>query len=132
MSTTSDVRRINQRFGYFIRGRQIVIVEYKINPSSLTDEPGYTAPTETITNGLMLEYTAIDDLSEVLSEKDVLPVHDTLALAIVDYIKAQLVEDIKDYTKKEYYIRRFKDRIAKYTNARIGGIRRVLGDGNMR
>lgn len=108
MSTTSDVRRINQRFGYFIRGRQIVIVEYKINPSSLTDEPGYTAPTETITNGLMLEYTAIDDLSEVLSEKDVLPVHDTLALAIVDYIKAQLVEDIKDYTKRNIILEGLK------------------------
>ncbi len=132
MPTTSDVRMINQRFGYFIRGRQIVIIEYKTTPSTLTDEPGYTAPTETITNGLMLEYTAIDDLSEILTEKDTLPVHDTLALAIVDYIKAQLVEDVKDYSKKEYYMRRFKDRISKYTNARIGGIRRILGDGNMR
>ena len=132
MATTTDARRINERFGYFIRGRQIIIVEWKITPSTITDEPGYTAPTETISDGLMLEYTAIDDLSDLLSEKDVLPVHDTLALAIVDYIKAQLVEDVKDYTKKEYYMRRFKDRIAKYTNARIGGVRKVLGDRKMR
>jgi hypothetical protein len=132
MATTTDARRINERFGYFIRGRQIVIVEWKITPSTITDEPDYTSPTESITNGLMLEYTAIDDLSEILTSKDSLPVHDTLALAIVDYIKAQLVEDVKDYSKKEYYMRRFKDRIAKYTNARIGGIRRVLGDRNMR
>ena len=128
----ADQRQIANRFGYFVRGRQLVLVEWKITPSTLTDEPEYTAPTETITDGLMLEYTAIDDLSEILVETDSLPVHDTLALAIVDYVKAQLVEDVKDYAKKEYYLSRFRDRIAKYVSARVGGMRRVLGEGHMR
>jgi len=125
-------KNVEDKYGYFIRGRQLIIVEYGFDEVYLEGTPNYTAPKSTITNGLMLEYTAIDDLSEVLTEKDSLPVHDTLALAIVDYVKAQLVEDMKDFAKKEYHMAKFKDRIAKYTNARIGGLRRVLGNGNMR
>lgn len=125
-------KNVEDKYGYFIRGRQLVIVEYGIDDVYVDGAPNYTAPKSSIANGLMLEYTAIDDLSEVLTEKDSIPVHDTLALAIVDYVKAQLIDDVEDFRKKEYHMAKFKDRIAKYTNARIGGIRRVLGNGAMR
>jgi hypothetical protein len=121
---------IRDKYGYFIRGRELVVIEWV--DSVISNAPPYVAPSSTISDGLMLEYTAIDDLSEILTEKDILPVHDTLALAVVDYVKAQLVEDMRDYAKKEYFMTRFKNRIAKYTNARVGGLRRVLGDSHMR
>ena len=123
--------KVSDKYGYFIRGRQVIVVEYGRDEVHLENTPDYTPPKTTIADGLLLEYTAIDSLAEVLNESDDIPLHDTLALAVVDYIKAQLVEDVRDFAKKEYYMAKFKDRIAKYTNARTGGIRRVLGNENM-
>tara|TARA_Y100000401_G_C8318975_1_gene224122 strand:- start:923 stop:1339 length:417 start_codon:yes stop_codon:yes gene_type:complete len=128
-------KQIDQKYAYFIRGRQLIIVQFKDEVSkanSRVNEPHYTAPKENITNGLMLEYTAIPDTSELLQSSDVIPVHDTLALALVDYCKAQLLDRPEDLRQRELHMQRFRDRIAKYTEARIGGLKRVLGNNFLR
>ena len=135
-----DQRAMNERYSYFIRGRQLVIIEHKLSADyGVNNEPTYQAPsgggdslggTNAGKTGreevLMLEYTAIPDVSELLNEGDDLPIHDTMALAIVDYIRAQKTEDFKE---KEYYMTKFNKRIAEYSNARVGGLRRVVGRG---
>jgi len=135
-----DQRGMNERYSYFIRGRQLVIIEHKLSSDyNVNNEPPYQAPSGgndslTGTNAgktgreevLMLEYTAIPDVSELLNEGDVLPIHDTMALAIVDYIRAQKAGDFKE---REYYMAKFNKRIAEYSNARVGGLRRVVGKG---
>ena len=124
-------KQIDQKYAYFIRGRQLMVIEWKddsVAANSLSNEPNYQAPSKTITNGLMLEYTAIPDTSELLQSSDIIPVHDTLALALVDYCKAQLLDRPEQIKQRELHMQRFRDRIAKYTEARIGGLKRVLGN----
>jgi hypothetical protein len=143
-----DLRCMKDRYNYFVRGRKIILIEWK-NSTASDDvtgcEPDYQPPAANsdtltgantgkkgITNGLLLQITAIPDLSELLNEKDDVPVNDVLAMAMVDYIKAQLVEDPKDQGKQLYYMQRFKDRVAKYNSRKVGGARIVGGTGYMR
>ena len=137
---TDDQRGMKERYSYFVRGRQLVIIEHKLSADySINNEPSYQAPSggsDSLAgtnegkvgkaNTLMLEYTAVPDMAELLNESDDVPIHDTMALAIVDYIKAQLAKEFKE---KEYFMAKFNKRIAEYANARIGGLRRLLGKG---
>jgi len=137
---TDDQRTMNERYSYFMRGRQLIIIEHKLSPDiGLNGEPPYQTPsgggaTLSGTNegevgrvdSLMLEYTAIPDVSEILNEDEHIPIHDTMAIAIVDYIKSQMATELKE---KEYYMDRFNKRVAEHTNARVGGLRRVIGRG---
>ena len=140
---TDDLREIKDRYAYFVRGRQLVLIEYKrYSDIGVDGKPPYQAPEgggdsldgsnagkTGFADALMLEYTAIPDVAELLNENDEIPIHDTMALAIVDYIKAQLVEDPRNFKMKEYYLERFNKRVAEYANARVGGLRRVTGRG---
>ena len=127
MAFGTDIgRKTRDKYKYFIRGRQLMIVEMKLdNEIEHGDEPNYTAPTDTISNGLLLEYTAIPDTSELLNETDNIPLNDTLALALVDYCKAALIDKPENMQKREYLMARFKDRVAKYVRVRVGGLRQV-------
>ena len=128
MAYGTDVgRKISDKYAYFIRGRQLIIVEY---PTALEvpigDEPPYVAPTTAINSGLLLEYTAIPDTSGIVNESSEIPLNDTLALALVDYIRATLIDSPELIQQREYYMTRFRNRIAKYVTARVGGVRRVV------
>ena len=125
---TDSLRDIAQRYAYFIRGRQIILIEWRTNFTSSSNAPPYTSPTTDIATGLMLEYTAIPDTSELLNEDAEIPLHDTLALALVDYVKAQLLDAPEELKQREIYLMKFRDRIAKYTEARIGGLKRITGN----
>jgi hypothetical protein len=142
-----ETRRMRDKYSYFIRGRKLVLLEWKDVISTTMDEsyPDYQAPSSSgdsltganagktgISSGLLLQFTAIPDTDELLTENDLVPVNDILALAMVDYIKAQLVEDPRDQAKQVYYMQRFKEKIAKYANKKVGGIRRVVGTEFMR
>ena len=128
MAYGTDVgRKVADKYAYFIRGRQLVIIEYPTNQEvPVGDAPLYSAPTSSITDGLMLEYTAIPDTSGIVNESSVIPLNDTLALALVDYIKATLIDSPEMLQQREYYMTRFKNRVAKYVTARVGGARRVI------
>jgi len=85
-------------------------------------------PDENITNGLRIEYTAIEkpfvqqdpestadsSLTEVTSptESSHVNLNRMLSLAIVDYVKASLAERQGDLQLKEYYMREFHSKIA--------------------
>lgn len=127
MAYGSDIgRKTRDKYKYFIRGRQLIIVEMKLDTNvEHGDEPSYTAPQSTIANGLLLEYTAIPDTSELLNENDNIPLNDTLALALVDYCKAAIIDMPDNMKKREYLMARFRDRVAKYVRVRVGGIRQV-------
>ena len=127
MSNGNDIgRKTKDKYKYFIRGRQLLIVQMKLDTNiEHGDEPSYSAPTETISNGLLLEYTAIPDTSELLNETDEIPLNDTLALALVDYCKAAIIDKPDNMQQREYLMARFKDRVAKYVRVRVGGIRQV-------
>ena len=142
---TDDIRCMSERYNYFIRGRKVVIIEWK-NSLVVNDcDPQYQGPSggpdtllgnnigkEGILNGLLLQMTAIPDLDELLNETDDIPVNDVLSMALVDYVKAALIEDPKDQTRQLYYMQKFKDRVAKYNSRKVGGARTVSGNSYMR
>ena len=144
MGSHSDHRTVAERYGYFIRGRQLIIIEHVNNANSglnvdgntsinisnsSNDAPGYQAPSEAITAGLMLEYTSVPDTSGMNDESDDVPLNDVLALAVVDYIKAATTDDPK---LREYYMEKFNKRVVRYVEGRTGGIRRALPNPMMR
>ena len=128
MAATSDDRLIADIYGYFIRGRQLIIVEMLATASSDPEEPSYKAPGDTYTDSLMLEYTSVPDTSSMIDEDDDLPVDEIIGKAIVDYVKAEMTEDP---AMKEYYMERFNNKVIRYCDGRVGGLRRVLGNRNM-
>ena len=121
-------RTIEQRYAYFVRGRQLIIIYRKLasEVAASVSEPDYSASPVSHTNALMLEYTAIPDTSELLTETDEIPLNDTLALALVDYCKASLIDNPENLQQREMYMARFRDKVAKYTRARVGGIRKII------
>jgi 4-alpha-glucanotransferase len=145
MASHSGSRSVEERYQYFIRGRQLIIIEQKsasgiglnaggsvpINDVLATgdDAPPYQAPSETITKGLMLEYTSIPDMSGMNDESDDVPLTDVLALSVVDYIKGAVAEEP---ALREYYMDKFNKRVVRYVEGRTGGLRRALGNAMMR
>ena len=128
MALSSDNRLISEIYSYFIRGRQLVIVENLETAPSDPEEPTYKAPGDTHVGSLMLEYTSIPDVSAMVDESDDIPVDEVIAKALVDYLKSEMAEDPQ---MKEYYMDRFNKKVVRYCEGRVGGIRRVLGNSNL-
>ena len=140
----ADSRTVEERYQYFMRGRQLIIIEQKnvagvglnasgslgLNESLTTDDsPPYQAPSEAIADGIVLEYTSVPDTSGMNDESDDVPLNDVLALAVVDYIKATTAEDPK---MTEYYMGKFNKRVVRYVEGRTGGLRRAIANPMMR
>lgn len=76
----------------------------------------------------MLEYTAIPEWYPENTdnpEGQSIPVPDIMEQALIDYLKARVAEDAKDIQLTEYYMQRFKSKVAEASNARVGGLRKI-------
>lgn len=131
MGSHSGHRSVEERYQYFVRGRQLIIIEQKetVTSTAGNDEPSYQTPSETITAGLMLEYTSIPDLSSMTDEQDDIPLNDVLALAVIDYMRGATAEEP---AMREYYMEKFNKRVVRYVEGRVGGIRRIMPNSMMR
>jgi hypothetical protein len=119
---------ISEKYGFFVRGRNLVLIEWRADGSiTKVNEPEYQAPSKSITNGLMIEYTAIPDISDLNNSSDDIPIPDQIALALVDYIKAQLMDRPEQMEAREFLLKNFKSKVLKYYDGRVGGLRKVLG-----
>jgi hypothetical protein len=140
----ADSRSVAERYQFFIRGRQLIIIEQKssagvgLNAGGSTpindvavgdDSPPYQAPSETISGGLMLEYTSVPDMSSMTDEQDDIPLNDVLALAVIDYMRGATAEEP---AMREYYMEKFNKRVVRYVEGRTGGVRKIMGNSMMR
>ena len=124
-----------QNYVYTHNGKTIRLFRFRRTPSQDIDTEGRVStsgwhsliyPDENITNGLRVEYTAIKDpfvvedpeantsLTTVSSpsEGSHLNLNRMLALAVVDYVKAELSERGGDLKGKEYFMREFYNKLA--------------------
>ena len=103
-----------KEYAYYIRGRDIAIVEVDTTTLPNTTFQGdslWKSPQSTINDGLLLEYTAVPkakDGGEITDESDDIDISDLYAKAVVYYVKAKLAEDagqidLKEYNMKEFY-----------------------------
>jgi hypothetical protein len=94
---------------------------------ALLEDNDNGVPTETgkngIEEGLLFEYAYTQDLANVSSGGSNIDIPDFLIQAIVDYIKAHLIEDAAQFQVREYYMQRFRDRVSNYSGTRIAGAR---------
>ncbi len=127
----------NKNFAYYHQGKVFHIyritrsVSRGIDTNGVTKEYGVTDtlyPDETITNGIRIEYTALEkpfvsedpestayvSLTEVTSPTELthLNLNRMLSLAIVDYLKAMIAERDGDLERKEYYKRNFHKKVS--------------------
>ena len=105
-------------FKYYLRGANIALVEKD------TEDAIYKSPGANITNGLMLEYSAMPTVPT--QETDDLDITEELALAAVEYIRAKFAENEQNYDKRQFHMNEFKRLVFQYQKNRFGGMRRLM------
>ena len=117
----SVVRINNTRYGYYVEGGNIGILEENINTGK------WDSPTASITNGILIRFTKIP--TPPASESASLPVDEGLALALVDYVKAKIFEQSGDYEKRMFHMREFKKQVMQHQKNRNGGPKIIIPTG---
>ena len=117
----SVVRINNTRYGYYVEGGNIGILEENINTGK------WDSPTASITNGILIRFTKIP--TPPTSESASLPVDEGLALALVDYVKAKIFEQSGDYEKRMFHMREFKKQVMQHQKNRNGGPKIIIPTG---
>jgi len=127
----------NRTYAYMQQGKQLRLYKIVRTSGRIVDNQGRVTggdrdaiiyPDEAITNGLRVEYTALEkvfvaedpeitansSLTEVTSpsESSYLNLNRVLSLAIVCFVKAQLAERMGEIKLKEYYMKEFYKKVA--------------------
>jgi hypothetical protein len=110
-----------KEYVYFLEGKFIIIKQK--NTSQTT--PILVEPTETISNGVVMDITRVPDFSQITKESHDLPIPEALEESIVTYVQAQLSQDIQE---KEYYLQKFNKKVSRFDSTRAGGARIVKGN----
>lgn len=109
------------QYVYFLEGKYLIIKQ----KNTVETTPILVEPTETISNGIVLDITRVPDFSNIKSESDSLPIPEALEESIVMYVQAQLSQDINE---KEYYLQKFNKKVSRFDGTRAGGARIVKGN----
>ena len=127
----------NRNYAYIQQGKQLRLYRIVRSSGRIIDNQGRVTggklddiiyPDEAITNGLRIEYTAIEkafvdedpetianaSLTEQASPTEATHVNlnRMLSMAVVCYVKASLAERIGDLKTKEYYMKKFHKKVA--------------------
>jgi hypothetical protein len=132
----------SREYGYYIRGNKLAIVEkdWRYGDGQTLSSPGindvgksgdnyWKSPTETISDGIFLEYTVMPkatDGGEITDESDTIDVSNYIKRALIYYLKARIAEDSMNIELHEYMMRKFTKMIEKYNNNKIVGPRRTM------
>ena len=128
-----------KEYAYYTKGNQLSLVEkaqrvanglnYVYDPVDGVELPSgsgsWKSPQSDITNGLKIGF-ASTDISAIVDESDTLPVDEFLCKAVVDYVKGRLAEDMGEIELKEYHMKEFHRKIARFEDTRIVGPRSVV------
>lgn len=124
-----------KNYVYTHHGKTLRLWRFRRTPARDVDTEGRTStsgwhtfiyPDESITNGLRIEYTAIDkpfvsedpdttsSLTEATSptESSHVNLNRMLTLAVIDYVKAEMSERNGDVGAKQYFMREFFNKLA--------------------
>tara|TARA_R100000353_G_scaffold6021_1_gene8177 strand:- start:2207 stop:2581 length:375 start_codon:yes stop_codon:yes gene_type:complete len=118
----SEPVRINgTRYGYYVEGGNIAILEQNVETGK------FDSVEASITNGLLVRYTKVPDAP--VDESSILPLDESLALALVDYVKAKQFEQLGDYEKRQFHMREFLKKVMQYQKNRNGGAKIIIPRG---
>ena len=118
----SEPVRINgTRYGYYVEGGNIAILEQNVETGK------FDSVESNITNGLLVRYTKVPNAP--VDESSILPLDESLALALVDYVKAKQFEQQGDYEKRQFHMREFLKKVMQYQKNRNGGPKIIIPQG---
>ena len=113
------------KFAYYIRGREIAIVHYKVGDNNTYD---WRTPTESITDGLQVQYTLSPEIPATAATK--IDVSETLAQALIYYCKGCVAERAGKFDIAQYMFKHFYRMAALDNNNKRGGVRKLIPQGN--
>ena len=118
-------------YRYWIDGRKLSIVQRAIDTvfsdSSVVTSDFFVTPTEDVTDGILLQYAYT--VTQPTAESDTIDVSNTLALALVDYVRHRVLEDKGDTKGAEGYYAKFLRRVAENEHRKVGGLRKAIPGG---
>ena len=118
----SKLKRTNStRYGYYVEGSNIAILEENIETGE------WDSVTSDIANGLLIRFTKVPDAPT--SEASEIPMDESLALALVDYVKAKQFEQQGDYEKRQFHMREFLKKVMQHQKNRNGGAKIIIPTG---
>lgn len=106
----------NTKYGYYFRGRDIALVEWK--------DGKWQSPTESVTDGLLMEYSYLPDLPT--NETVVMDLTETLANALINYMKAMFQESEGDLEKYLFYHKEFLRWVDLDRRNKIRAVRNII------
>tara|TARA_Y100000296_G_scaffold55700_1_gene63923 strand:+ start:256 stop:645 length:390 start_codon:yes stop_codon:yes gene_type:complete len=115
-----------REYAYYVRGRQLAIIEFDVDTTTDTITYRWQSPTTTVNDGILLDYAVkpkAKDGGEITDESDEIDINDTYARALVYYLKARFAEDAKEIKEKEYYMREFWKIIERQEDTKLAGPR---------
>ena len=118
-------------YRYWIDGRRIAIVQRAIDTvysdSSIITSDFFVAPEQDDTSAIMLQYAYT--VTQPTAESDTIDVSNTLALALVDYVRHRVLEDKGDAKGAEGYYTKFLRRVHENEHRKVGGLRKAIPGG---
>ena len=113
------------KWAYYIRGREIALVTYRANSNATYD---WRTPSEDITAGLQVQYT-LAPLTPANGGTE-LDVSETLAQALVYFLKGCVAERTGKFDVAQYMFKHFYRLAALDNNNKRGGMRQLIPRGN--
>ena len=114
------------KWAYYIRGREIAIVTYRVGDDN--DTYDWRTPKESITDGLQVQYTLSPDIPP--SAANDIDVSETLAQALIYYCKGCVAERAGKFDVAQYMFKHFYRMAALDNNNKRGGVRKLIPQGN--
>ena len=103
------------KYAYYIRGRNIAVVEWK--------DGKWISPSETVADGLMLEFSTIPLIPA--NESSDLDVSETLAQALIAYLKSKRFEQMGEMEVMMFYHKEFLKWVDIDSNNKMKADRKV-------
>ena len=118
---SKPVRINGTRYGYYVEGGNIAILEENIETGE------WDSVTSDIANGLLIRFTKVPDAPT--SESSEIPMDESLALALVDYVKAKQFEQSGNYEARQFHMREFLKKVMQHQKNRNGGPKIIIPQG---
>ncbi len=103
------------KYAYYIRGRNLALVEWK--------DGKWVSPTTQIPNGLMMEFSVIPLIPT--NESSDLDVSETLAQALIAYLKSKRFEQMGEMEAMMFYHKEFLKWVDIDSNNKMKAVRKV-------
>ena len=113
----ADRENVNSKFGYYIEGNNLGVLYRNQNTGKMESYSG-----EDVQEGIRLSYTAKYNAVKYFEDNiaDNNKVDSGLHVALLDYVKARLEEDMGNMDKSSYFHQKYRNKVRTYPHRKKG------------